>query len=180
MLITFDVPFAFLGDSDSLKKKANGILKQTGTKVGQPKRTNETQVTFDLPKVFHPGSNPVENAKALQALLMCLCDLNLAFLTEYPHVPPLYDSGIYYDRTQVWDTIPALYARRYGDCKSLSAALIAEYWQNGFPADPVFRWMASSDGNINYHILVLSDHGWEDPSKVLGMTLHENAYFQKG
>lgn len=143
------------------------------------KRTGNTQVTFDLPHVFHVESTPHENAIALQTLLHCLCSIDRIFLMHrMGQVPCLYDSGVIYDRTIVWDSIPALYARGYGDCKSLACARAAEYLVNGYPANIVFRWLHDSkDGVTNYHILVQTPTGFEDPSKVCGMGSDENAYF---
>lgn len=135
-------------------------------------------ISFDMPFVFHPGTNQVENARALKVSLEYLIALNRIFLAGHA-VPDLYRSGVVYGRTQVWDTIPALYAKRYGDCKSLSAALIAQMRQAGLVADPVFRWVREPDGTVNYHILVQTPHGFEDPSKRLGMTQNENSYFQR-
>lgn len=143
------------------------------------KRTGKTQVTFDLPDLFIPGSNPVDNAKALQILLHCLCAIDACYLHFHPVTPTLYQSGVIYDRTTVWDSIPALYARGYGDCKSLTCALIAEYTVQGIQALPVFRFITSKDGQNFYHILVQTPKGFEDPSKVLGMGQNENAYFKK-
>jgi hypothetical protein len=143
------------------------------------------RITFDLPHVFFPGSDQEENAHALGILLACLVRLNRAYLRNHS-VPALYQSGVVYGRTQVWDTIPALYQRGYGDCKSLTAALIAEYLQKGIACKPVFRWMPRQDGsgNTDYHILVLKESGksgvFEDPSKVLGMGQNENAHFAGG
>jgi hypothetical protein len=137
------------------------------------------QITFDMPHVFSSRSNSEENAYALRALLDCLIALNMAFLRTH-RVLPLYQSGVRYDRTTVWDTIPALYARRYGDCKSLSAALIAEYRTHGMKASPVFRFNPRNDGSgaLDFHILVqLGDGSFEDPSKRLGMGQNENAWF---
>lgn len=139
-------------------------------------------VTFDLPLCFDSASDPVDNAKALQALLHCLGAINLIYLQFRPGcIPPLYESGVYYDRTQVWDSIPALYRRGFGDCKSLTAALIAEYAAQGIKSKPVFRWMVDkADNQTNYHILVMGPSGmFEDPSKVLGMEKNENAYFSR-
>lgn len=133
------------------------------------------QFVLDLPHVFCPGSQPVEDASAVRALLDCLIALNLCYLRNN-RAPSLYRSGVVYRRTTVWDTIPALYARGYGDCKSLSAALIAEKRNRGEKALPTFRWV--KDGpRTNYHILVQTPEGFEDPSKILGMGKNENAYF---
>lgn len=82
-----------------------------------------------------------------------------------------------YARTQVWEPIPALYKRGYGDCKSLTAALIAQYRLAGKKARPVFRFVPRPDGGTDYHILVQTERGFEDPSKVLGMGKNEVAKF---
>lgn len=131
--------------------------------------------------MFNAGSVPVENAEAIQALLGCLTDLDLLYLEQSDvYVPYLYDSGVVYDRTEVWDTTPALYARKYGDCKSLACALAAERRFDGRFCQPVFRYMPHKSGplHVTYHILNLSDKGWEDPSKECGMTDNENSYFK--
>lgn len=131
-----------------------------------------------MPHVFFPGASRVENAQALRILLDCLIDLNRVFLRAHA-APTLYQSGVRYGRTRLWEPIPALYARQYGDCKSLSAALIAEYREQGIEADPVFRFNPNPNGTNDFHILVHTARGFEDPSKVLGMGSNENAHFPK-
>lgn len=131
------------------------------------------QITFNLPHVFFPGSPRDEDADALKALLDCLIQLNQDFLRKHS-VPALYRSGVFYARTEIWDTIPALYSRGFGDCKSLTAALVAEYRMRGIDCRPVFRWIDGANGSKNYHILVQTREGFEDPSKVLGMGQNEN------
>ena len=133
--------------------------------------------------MFNAGSVPVENAEAIQALLECLTGLDSLYLARVRDVRTLSlrESGVYYDRTEVWDTIPALYARGYGDCKSLACCLAAERRLDGRPCQPVFQvpFPTKRDHlHITYHILNLSDDGWEDPSKVCGMTDNENSYFK--
>lgn len=136
------------------------------------------QITYNLPHVFAPDSPSVENAYALRALLDCLIALNLAYLRNHT-APDLYRSGVVYGRTLWWEPIPALYARGFGDCKSLSAALIAEYTKKGIPAKAVFRWINRKEGGTDFHILVQTPKGFEDPSKRLGMGKDENAHFAR-
>jgi Transglutaminase-like superfamily len=131
------------------------------------------EIPFNLPYAFYPGADPVDNAFALHTLLETLIELNCGFLRRHPALP-LYRSGVTYGRTVSWDTIPALYYRKKGDCKSLSAALIAQYRHTGIPADPVFRFNPNPrKGDNLYHILVQVRKGkvseYEDPSKALGM-----------
>lgn len=143
------------------------------------------QITFNLPHVFRPPRRAselnqlhIDNAYALRALLDCLVNLNLAHL-RYHSCKPLYQSGVVYGRTVWWEPIPALYMRQYGDCKSLATALIAEYRMSGIAANPVFRWVRNGGDGHDFHILVQTDSGYEDPSKVLGMGKDENAHFYR-
>ena len=135
------------------------------------------RVTYNLPHVFYPGSSPTANAQALEKLLETLTEANVEYLRRNPTVR-LYNSGVYYDRTTEWDSIPALYTRRYGDCKSLTCALVAEYRLQGLRAKAVFRHVMNSKGSYDFHILVRTPNGFEDPSKVLGMGSDENAWFR--
>jgi len=139
------------------------------------------QITFNLPHVFYPGASSEDNARVLMILLDSLISINQAYLRNHA-AKDLYSSGVVYGRTQIWDTIPALYQRGYGDCKSLTAAYIAQQRRKGIECEPVFRWKrvgphSKRAGNTDYHILVQTEKGFEDPSKVLGMGANENAWF---
>lgn len=141
------------------------------------------QITFNLPNVFYPGADRAENSAELKGLLDYLIGSNMRYLTSNSFrkrpVPSLYRSRVRYGRTTWWENIPALYRRGYGDCKSLTAALIAEYRLSGIQCEPVHRFFNGQNGATNYHILVQVDGktGFEDPSKVLGMGKNENAHF---
>jgi hypothetical protein len=141
------------------------------------------ECTFLLPRVFSVGSDLTENARAAEALLNCLCAIDLAYLQfRGGRVTPLYAHPLRYDRTVVWDTTPALFARNYGDCKSLVGSRYAEYRYAGQEARPMFRFMPpnmSHDGEFQYHIVLLTARGHEDPSKIKGMGENEWAYFKK-
>jgi hypothetical protein len=138
------------------------------------------QITFNLPHVFHPGATPEENAPVLQALMDALIAINVAYLRQTPLCKGLYDSGVVYGRTYWWEPIPALYTRGFGDCKSLAAALVAEYRvRRNTPANAVFRWIRNADGSTDFHILVQTPYGFEDPSRKLGMGADELRWFQR-
>lgn len=138
-------------------------------------------IPFNLQHVFGPGSSSRDNAYALRALLDCLITINQAFLEYHPKTKKLYQSGVVYGRTQEWENIPALYDRGFGDCKSLTAVLVAEYRQQGIAAEPVFRWITREDGTgTDYHILVKVGNRFEDPSRELGMGQNENAPILSG
>lgn len=138
------------------------------------------EITYNLGHVFRPGSSATEDAEVLRALLDCLIRIDIAFLRSHPNTLPLYQAGVRYGRTEIWEPIPALYARRYGDCKSLSAARIAELAVKRVEARPVFRWVQRPNGAKDFHILVQTLGGWEDPSKRLGMTGADTRYLTKG
>jgi hypothetical protein len=133
------------------------------------------KITYDLPHVFNGRASDVHNAQAVKILLDCLVNLNLSYLS-YTTVPPLYSSGVRYRRGKIWLPIPSLYSQGWGDCKSLAAALVAEYRRKGIKAAPVFRFQKRADGSMLYHILVMvpDKNGYEkqlyeDPSRRLGM-----------
>ena len=125
---------------------------------------------LDLPHVFKPGSDDEDNAQCLRAMLEALVMANMVYLRRFPRTPRLYQSGVRYARTTVWMSIPALYEARGGDCKSLTAALVAEERVRGREARPVFRPMYNPRKQQNdFHILVQTPSGYEDPSRRLGM-----------
>jgi hypothetical protein len=139
------------------------------------------QIVYDAPFVFFPNSSKLANALVLRASMDYLVTLNRIYLSTakqhgYP-VPGLYQSGIRYGRTQVWDTIQAALQRRHADCKTLSAWLIAELQERGFAAQPEFRWNPRPSGERDFHILVMTEKGIRDPSKDFGMGADEAAYF---
>lgn len=155
------------------------------------------EITFDLPHLYAPGTSPRENAEGLKVLLDALTALDQWFIRH--HAPrPLYASGVVYGRTDLWETIPALYAAsyhgtdrddstfrprfgRFGDCKSFTAARVAELRERGLAAEPVFRFATRPGGSNLFHILVRwrdsQGEYWEDPSARLGMGRDELSYF---
>jgi hypothetical protein len=161
-------------------------------------------IVYNIPHAFYPGASKVDNAYALRALLDCLVNLNLGYLKCH-NVPGLYQSGVRYGRTRIWEPIPALYMPnkhkenilsvfytplgesggiKRGDCKSLATARIAELQSQGIECQPVFRFAKRPDdsGAIDFHILLqvdkkVSPSGWEDPSRILGMGKEEVARF---
>ncbi len=161
------------------------------------------EITINFPYVFTPGSSEVDNAYALRALLECLIACNMAYL-RYHSAPPLYESGVVYGRTHIWEPTGALYlpnkhgsrsdgivwwhpigvdgGKKRGDCKSLSCALIAQYRMSGKRAEPEFRFNPRADGSgvLDFHILVnLGGDKHEDPSRKLGMGKDELAWFYR-
>lgn len=144
-------------------------------------------ISYNIHQAFYPGSDKLLNARTLRIMMDALVGMNRVFLEEAPRlglaVPlnfrkPLYQSGVVYDRTTWWEPIPALYKRGYGDCKSLTAAWVAQAQSKRIRCRPVFRFVDNDDGSIDYHILVeLANGTFEDPSKVLGMGADEVAKF---
>lgn len=139
-------------------------------------------IPYNISHAFFPGADKTMNARTLRVLMRNLIELNLVYLEEAPRlgyaVPLLYASGVVYDRTNWWEPIDALYKRKFGDCKSLTGAWIAQQWMRGIKCEPVHRWVENDDGTTEYHILAHCGGGvFEDPSKVLGMGDNEVAKF---
>ena len=139
-------------------------------------------IPYNISHAFYPGADKTLNARTLRVLMRNLIELNLVYLEEAPRlgyaVPQLYASGVVYDRTYWWEPIDALYKRKFGDCKSLTGAWIAQQLIRGVKCEPVHRWVENPDGTTEYHILVHCGGGvFEDPSKVLGMGETEVAKF---
>lgn len=132
------------------------------------------KIVINLPHVFTKEASTVANARALRPLLDCMVALNIGYLRDFS-TPHIYKAGVVYGRTTWWEPIPAIIERGYGDCKSLAPWLIAQYVLAGKAAEPVFRWVLNPQGHRDFHILVQTDAGFEDPSKVLGMGKNENA-----
>jgi len=176
MRIIMAIPQLSTDSTSAEGKQLRKVVSKCAASVGSVKIANGALV-FSIDGAFGPRSSDTENARALEALMLCLCQLDLLWLRLHPSTLPLYDSGVYYDRTMVWDTIPMLYARGYGDCKSLAACRIAENWQKGIWCKPTFRFdddrrrsFSLSRTGAMFHILVMYEDGsWEDPSKALGM-----------
>lgn len=152
-------------------KQARIAIKKCAREVGKAKMYPQG-VAFGIDDAFRVRASKSKNAIALGALLDCLIDLDLVYLSAYPSTPGLYNSGVVYRLMPTeapWDTIPTLYTRGYGDCKSLVAARIAELRRAGRVARPVFRHIKDGWGTM-YHILILHSNGhWECPSRALGM-----------
>lgn len=181
-IIPFNLPHIRPDDRNVQVTRVVNALQRAGKQIGEKTpvkgKWRGSLFAFEMPNAFVPGSDPTTNADALKALLECLIEINAAYIRSHP-APALYQSGVRYGRTIEWEPIPALYARGYGDCKSLTAAMVAQYRDQGIKARPVFRFRKRPDGRTDYHILVQTENGFEDPSKVLGMGQDENAWFRQ-
>jgi hypothetical protein len=143
------------------------------------------QIPFNLSNVFSPDSSSQDDAYVLRALLEVLLVANRTYLRTHA-VPNLYRSGVRYGRTDDWLSIPELYRRQFGDCKSLACVRIVELRRAGIEAEPDFRWVQrKNDGGKDFHILVkkvdpIQGFMYEDPSRILGMGKDEVAKFYRG
>ena len=173
--IVFATP-GLLTDSKSREgQKARQIIGKC-TKVVGKARLERGAIVFTIDGAFDKQSPTGKNAVALEALMNCLTDLDSLYLYYKPRTMVLYDTPVYYERTTVWDTIPALYGRGYGDCKSLAACRVAELRRLGVECRPVFRFDSNDDMTM-FHILILRfdwlarglENPFEDPSKIKGM-----------
>lgn len=139
-------------------------------------------IEFDLDHVFFPGSDAVMDLQTARELVECLVRVNMIYLTRAKTlghlIPRLYASGVRYQRVDAWAPIPTLYRARFGDCKNLTAAVIAERrFYDHVDAQAAFRWSENADHTVDYHILVQEGADFDDPSLKLGMNATEVARF---
>lgn len=114
--------------------------------------------------------------RSFGAILLALYSLDVLYLSARPDTPPLYGSGVRYQRepqasrgvVELWDTVPVVLRQGYGDCEDLAAWRAAELSLQGCFALPVLVEVVPGSGR--FHVVVWrSDGGWEDPSARLGM-----------
>ena len=174
MNIVFAIPGFSTDRSSAEGKLVRKTISQCANQVGSVKLLPSAAV-FGIDEAFRPRTSDRTNAVALEALLRCLTNLDLIWLRFHPATPGLYDSGVYYARTLVWDTIPAMYRRGFGDCKSLAACRVAELFRSGIWCRPVFRFKSRPNMTMYHILLMFADGAWECPSRILGMeTYQEN------
>jgi hypothetical protein len=131
-------------------------------------------IEFEMDHVFYPGSDVVMDLQTAREMVDFLVRVNLVYLTRARalghRIPRLYESGVRYETVERWAPIPTLYRLRFGDCKNLAAALIAERrFYDQVDAQPAFRWVENADHTIDYHILEQEGTAFKDPSLDLGM-----------
>ncbi|SRR6266508_2497041 len=120
-----------------------------------------------------------EAAERMRDLLDCLTKQNVRWLLRHPYAPPLYKSGVVYQREppgqEDWQDIPTTLRRRNGDCEDLACWRAAELQVRKWPAiafgraRPMLVPGQREPGTL-WHIQVLHPTGVvEDPSRRLGM-----------
>lgn len=92
---------------------------------------------------------------------------------EARSLPPLYNSGVVYDREEEGtETLAApslVHARGYGDCGHLALWRLAELRNAGESAQFHFKAVRKSRPRL-FHVLIRrADGTLEDPSRILGM-----------
>jgi hypothetical protein len=105
--------------------------------------------------------------------ITALAMTNLVYLQLYPNTVPLYDSGVYYRQEKPGEEdffdIPMVLRQGYADCEDLAAWRVAEYLSVGQQASPMVTYELYDNGDIDFHVRVLTAYGVEDPSRILGM-----------
>lgn len=106
----------------------------------------------------------------LEAALEGLVRLNVELMTHRSNLPPIYDSGVRYEReigTENWLTCEQVYQQGIGDCEDLACWLAA---QRRLEGDDEARAIVHHTGPAMWHVRVqLGDGTIEDPSLALGM-----------
>lgn len=110
-----------------------------------------------------------DGIEELEALLEGLVRLNLTQLRR-GMVPPLYQSGVRYQREkrgrEDWQTAAEAYARKHADCEDLAAWRAADLRLAGIRARAV---VYQAGPGLKHVIVQYPDGTREDPSKRLGM-----------
>lgn len=156
--VTFELP---ADDSPfHILDECSGPLRLPGPFTRKVVGRKLAEVSFWIP----------QQADIYRALVRCLAKINRWCLAHWSF-PPLYESGIRYayepHGAEVWQSIPALYLSRFGDCEDLVAARIAE-----LPgAEPLLvkTGRTPSGGRLFHVVLKRADGSIEDPSTLLGM-----------
>ena len=133
---------------------------------------------------------------AIKPILEALTTVDLIYLSTH-HVPPLYQAGVRYQEeprgkpgiigspNEEFASVPAVYARGWGDCDDLAPWRCAELRKLGFKAKIRVQWKKFPNGKL-FHIVVRrfgAVPDWnprfmvrdkdgtviEDPSRALGM-----------
>lgn len=124
---------------------------------------------------------PRAKCKLVLGLVRALVDINIEYLQAHPETPALYHSGVIYrpqqwvDGQQTpgldhWWDIPSVLQHGEGSCEDLAAWRVAELRLAGHAnVRPFVHSKDVSDSFTLYHVVVMTPHGEEDPSKLLGM-----------
>jgi hypothetical protein len=124
-------------------------------------------------RAFDTLSDEAKRA-ALSHLLEALTAVNVAWLTEHPSAPLIYESGVRYEEEphgrDDWQDIPETIALRVGDCEDLGCWRIAELRTRVREYAVPFVKRSIEGPRTVYHIAVRrADGTLEDPSRILGM-----------
>ena len=177
--ITFEIP-AEVEPIDRVRSFARS-LRSHGGEAGlytEPKPSQEEGSA--VPGCLRIRVMVPRGVQYYQAGLWCLTDVDVwclkrSYRPGAKRYPPLYDAVCYVrepGRVEIWQSIPALYARRIGDCEDLACARVAERLVVGDACKPTLLGKPKKDGGILYHIVVKnSDGSIEDPSAKLGMRI---------
>jgi hypothetical protein len=125
-------------------------------------------------------------AEVIKPVLEATVQINREYLRANPSTPNLYDSGVRYQNEparinqngiEMFDIIPVMLRRGWGDCDDLAPWRVAELQERfGEPASIRIQWKARPGRGKLYHVLVRrgnvpATHPFsiEDPSRRLGM-----------
>lgn len=138
----------------------------------------ETRIIFEM-----DGFGWADRKRAkqrMQILLDALTAIHIDTLRRWPNLPPLYGSGVRYEREppgrEDWQDIHTTLRRKGGDCEDLGTWRAGELLVHGIPARAFARprpmIVPGDEGPVVgtlWHIMVNRQGRIEDPSKKLGM-----------
>lgn len=135
-------------------------------------RVQQRIVSFVLSRALSPDVPATEQLGPLQALADALYALDLDWYAATPGAPSVLDRVTYVADprgTERWLDAGQLLMIGRGDCKSIAAAVAAEWTLSGRPARPLVVPVGSEDAP-DFHVLVETADGAKyDPCIPLGM-----------
>jgi hypothetical protein len=118
--------------------------------------------------------------KSINTLLATLTFCDVAYLRNHPEVPPIYQSGVRYQRecgsNDDWQDVPTTLKLKTGDCEDFACWRAAELQARGIAAWPMTLVRRTPSGKIAFHPVVKWPDGRiEDPARRLGLDGEEMA-----
>lgn len=150
------------------------LVTRSAMRTGRAAYTYDVLARLQTPSMLRSGR---AKERCIEALANGLALVNLEFLNEHPHTPPLYNSGIRYcddggARYDEWCDIPTVLNRGCGDCDDLVPWRLAELWREGHQnAEAMAIEQQLKNGDTLFHLIIrVNGNQTEDPSQLLGMT----------
>ena len=136
-------------------------------------RVYQRRVTFELSRALSPQVPAVEQLEPLQALVEALYRIDLEWYAATPDAPSVLSGVVEYvpdpRGVERWLDAGQLLERGRGDCKSIAAAVAAEWTLAGRRAMPLVVPVGDELPDFHVVVVTLDDGAKYDPCVPLGM-----------